>query len=125
VQSTSDQLIARKNDRRVDLVGNVSIVDTPRTLKSEKAAFYFDANRKIDRIEAETNVNVAETTTARKGTGDKAIYHVEKKMIYVHGSPATMSDPSGTIAGQQIVFDLTRNRVQVVGEPKGTYKHSG
>ncbi|HEX2121615.1 MAG TPA: LPS export ABC transporter periplasmic protein LptC [Thermoanaerobaculia bacterium] len=125
VQSTSDQLIARKNDRRVDLVGNVTIVDTPRTLKSEKAAFYFDGNRKIDRIEAENNVNVAEATTARKGTGDKAIYHVEKKMIYVHGSPATMTDPSGTIAGQQIVFDLTRNRVQVVGEPKGTYKHSG
>jgi lipopolysaccharide export system protein LptA len=128
VQSRSDQLVARKGDRRVDLLGNVSIVDTPRTMTSEKAAFFFDDNRKIQRIEAENNVNVAESTTMRKGTGDKAIYQVDKKMIYVNGSPATMTDPSGSIAGQQIVFDLTRNRVQVVspsGETKGTYKHSG
>ena len=47
------------------------------------------------RIEAENHVNVAESTTMRKGTGDKAVYHVDKKMIYVNGSPATMSDPSG------------------------------
>ena len=128
VKSTSDQLIARKNDRRIDLLGNVSIVDTPRTMKSEKAAFFFDDGKKIQRIEAEQNVNVAEATTQRKGTGDKAVYQVDKKMIYVSGSPATMTDPSGSIAGQQIVFDLTRNRVQVVSpseETKGTYKHSG
>ncbi|PYQ29869.1 MAG: hypothetical protein DMF56_09080 [Acidobacteria bacterium] len=128
VKSTSDQMIARKNDRRIDLTGNVSIVDTPRTLKSEKAAFFFDDNKKIQRIEAENNVNVADGTTQRKGTGDKAVYQVDKKMIYVSGSPATMTDPSGSIAGQQIVFDLTRNRVQVVSpseETKGTYKHSG
>ena len=128
VESRSEQLIARKGDRRVDLVGNVSIVDTPRTMKSEKASFFFDDNKKIQRIEAENNVNVAEATTMRKGTGEKAVYHVDKKMIYVNGSPATMTDPSGSIAGQQIVFDLTRNRVQVVspsGETKGTYKQSG
>jgi len=128
VESRSEQLIARKGDRRIDLLGNVTINDTPRTLKSDKAAFFFDDNRKIQRIEAENNVNVAESTTNRKGTGDKAIYHVDKKMIYVNGSPATMTDPSGTLAGQQIVFDLARNRVQVISpsqETKGTYKHSG
>src|SRR6185436_1452859 len=42
VESTSEQLVARRADRRVDLLGNVTIVDTPRTMKSEKAAFFFD-----------------------------------------------------------------------------------
>jgi lipopolysaccharide transport protein LptA len=128
VQSHSEQLIARKGDRRIDLLGGVDIVDMTRTLKSDKAAFFFDENRKIQRIEAENNVTVADSTTNRKGTGDKAVYYVDKKMIYVSGNRATMTDPSGSIAGQQIVFDLTRNRVQVVspsGETKGTYKHSG
>jgi len=128
VESRSEQLIARRSERRIDLTGGVTINDAPRTLKSDKAAFFFDENRKIQRIEAENNVNVAESTTNRKGTGDKAVYHVDKKMIYVNGSPATMTDPSGSLAGQQIVFDLTRNRVQVVSpsqETKGTYKHSG
>lgn len=128
VESVSDQLIARKGDRRVELLGNVRIVDQPRTLTSDKASFFFDGNRKMERIEAENRVNVAESTTARKGTGDKAIYHVDKKMIYVLGSPATMSDPTGAVSGQQIVFDLTANRVRVLSpssETKGTYKHSG
>jgi len=128
VESTSEQLVARRADRRVDLLGNVTIVDTPRTMKSEKAAFFFDENRKIQRMEAENNVVVVDASTNRKGTGDKATYHVDKKLIYVSGAPATMTDPTGSLAGQQIVFDLTRNRVQVVSpgqETKGTYKQPG
>jgi LPS export ABC transporter protein LptC/lipopolysaccharide transport protein LptA len=128
VRSESDQLVARKADRRIDLLGSVTIVDETRTLKSEKAAFFFTEANKIQRIEAEQSVNVVETANGRKGTGDKAIYQVEKKMIYVFGAPATITDPSGSVSGQQIVFDLAKNRVQVVspeGQTKGTYKHDG
>lgn len=128
VESTSEQLVARKGDRRVELLGNVRIVDQPRTLNSDKAFFFFDANRKIERIEAENKVSIAESTTSRKGSGDKAIYHVDKKMIYMLGSPATMTDPVSTVSGQQLVFDLNANRVRVLSpsiETKGTYKHSG
>ncbi len=128
VRTTSDQLVARKADRRIDMLGKVVIVDETRTLKSEKATFFFDDKNKIQRMESEQAVNVADTATGRKGTGDKAVYHVDKKMIFVNGTPATMSDPSGSVAGQQISFDLAKNRVQVVsphGETKGTYKHEG
>jgi LPS export ABC transporter protein LptC/lipopolysaccharide transport protein LptA len=124
--SESEQLVARKTDRRIDLIGKVSIQDETRNLKSEKAVFFFDDKNKIQRMEAEQNVTVVEAASGRKGTGDKAIYQVEKKMIYVSGNPATISDPSGSVAGQQIVFDLAKNRVQVVspeGQTKGTYKH--
>ena len=128
VQTTSEQLVARKPDRRIDLLGKVTIVDETRTMKSEKAAFFFDDKNKIQRIESEQNVNVVEAATRRKGTGDKAVYHVDRKMIFVNGTPATMSDPSGSVSGQEISFDLAKNRVQVVspqGETKGTYKHEG
>ena len=39
-----------------------------------------------------------------------------------------MSDPSGSLSGQQISFDLAKNRVQVLSpesETKATYKHEG
>ncbi len=128
VQTSSDQLVARKADRRIDMTGKVVIVDETRVLKSEKASFFFDDKNKIQRMESEQGVNVVDNATHRKGTGDKAVYHVDKKMIFVNGTPATMSDPSGSLTGQQISFDLAKNRVQVVsptGETKGTYKHEG
>ncbi|HYR30257.1 MAG TPA: LptA/OstA family protein, partial [Thermoanaerobaculia bacterium] len=102
VQSTSDQLIARKVDRRIDLVGKVTIIDEARRLESEKASFFFNDAQKIQRIEAENNVRMNEIPTQRKGQGDKAIYNVDKKMVYLHGSPATVTDPKGTLTGQQI-----------------------
>ncbi|HEX9986397.1 MAG TPA: LPS export ABC transporter periplasmic protein LptC [Thermoanaerobaculia bacterium] len=128
LKSTSDQLIARKADKRMELVGNVSIVDEGRTLNSEKATLFFDNNRKVDRVEADQKVVVKELATQRTGTGDKANYLVQKKMIYVTGAPAVLTDPKGSLKGEQIVFDLTRNKVQVVspGQPtQGTYKHEG
>lgn len=128
VQTTSEQLIAKKIERRIDLLGKVTIVDEGRRLESEKASFFFSEAQKVQRIEAETNVRVNEIPTGRKGQGDKAIYHVEKKMIYMYGSPAKMTDPSGTLTGQQMLFDLTRNKVQVLspeGQTTGTYKHEG
>jgi lipopolysaccharide transport protein LptA len=127
VEATSDQLVARKNDRRMELIGNVRIVDEGRTVTSEKSTFFFDANRKMERIEAETKVVVNERPTNRTGTGDKAVYHVQKRLIYVIGGPATVKDPNGTLSGQQIVFDLVKNKVQVVSptdQTKGTYKHT-
>ncbi len=128
VQSTSEQLIARKSDKRIDLLGKVTIVDETRNLKSEKAMFFFNDKNKVERIEAENDVNLVDSATNRKGTGDKAIYQVDKKMIYLNGSPATATDPVTSVSGQQIAFDLARNRVQVLSpdsQTKGTYKHEG
>src|SRR5258708_29142325 len=48
--------------------------DDQRTMTSEKASFYFDANRKMDHVEAEQKVVLIEQPTGRKGTGDKATY---------------------------------------------------
>ncbi|HEY0140567.1 MAG TPA: LPS export ABC transporter periplasmic protein LptC [Thermoanaerobaculia bacterium] len=127
LQSTSDSLVARKNDRRIDLVGKVNIVDETRNVTSEKATFFMDANRKMERIEAENKVVVNERPSSRTGTGDKAVYHVQRKVIVVSGTPATVKDPNGALSGQQIVFDLNRNKVQVVSptdQTKGTYKHT-
>ncbi|MEO8037042.1 MAG: LptA/OstA family protein, partial [Acidobacteriota bacterium] len=123
--SSSDQLFARKADRRIDLVGNVKIDDEQRNMTSEKASFFFDNSRKIERVESETKLVLVDRATSRKGTGDKATYLVAKRMIYVIGSPATMTAPTGHLSGEQIAFDLARNKVEVLSptsEIKGNYK---
>jgi lipopolysaccharide transport protein LptA len=128
IRSTSEQLTAKRNDRRIELAGKVTLVDETRTLKSDTATILLDANRKIQRMEAETNVSVVEAATGRKGNGNKVIYQVDKKMIYLYGKPATISDPRGEYSGEQIVFDLARDRVNATsaeGQTKGTYKHEG
>jgi lipopolysaccharide export system protein LptA len=123
--SSSEQLIARRGENRIELLGNVQIEDEARTMSAEKAVLFFDASRKIERVEAETKVVLVEKAMNRKVTGDKAVYHLNKKMAYLDGSPATATDPEGSLSGQQIVFDLARNKVRVgstTTPTSGTYK---
>jgi len=125
VRSQSDQLMARRNERKIELLGAVKLEDESRTITSEKATLFFDAGRKIERIEAEEKVVLVEKAVNRTGKGDKVVYNVKQKMAYMNGAPATAVDPQGSVSGQQIVFDLSRNRVQVAspsGQTQGTFK---
>jgi lipopolysaccharide transport protein LptA len=127
ILANSDQLIARKTDRRADMTGGVKMNDATHSMTSEKSAFFFDTNKKLDHVESEGKVVLIEKATNRKGTGDKAIYQVAKHLAYITGNPATATDPTGTLTGQQIKFDLARNKVEVVSptsQTQGTYKPS-
>jgi lipopolysaccharide export system protein LptA len=125
VFTKSDQIIARRNDRKLELIGNVQIDDEARTMTAERSTFFFDTTRKIDHIDAEGKVNIVEKATTRKMAGDRATYFVQKKLVTVNGSPATASGPQGSFSGEQIVLDIARNHVSVVsptGKTEGTYK---
>ena len=124
-QSRSDNLAAHKAERRIDLSGAVKIDDEQRHMTSEKASFFFDANRKMERMEAQDKVTFVEDGTGRKGNGDRATYFVSKRLVFLYGSPATLSDPQkGMNSGDQFAIDLARNKVEVSGQSgtKGTYK---
>jgi lipopolysaccharide export system protein LptA len=121
----SDHLGAHKNEKRIDLAGTVKIDDEQRHLTAEKASFYFDVNRKIERIEAENRVVLLEQPPGRKGTGEKATYFVNRRVIFVNGTPATVTGPNGTVSGDQIAIDIARNKVEIMSPTsatRGTYK---
>jgi len=125
ILANSDQLVARKADRRVDLTGNVKMRDELHSMTSEKSGFFFDTNKKLDHVDAAGKIVLIEKQTNRKGTGDKAIYQVPHRMVFITGNPATATDPTGTLSGQEIKFDLARNKVEVVSstsKTEGTYK---
>ena len=121
MKSRSEQLIARKTDRRIDLSGSVQIDDEQRHLASERASLFFDPNKRVERVEAEGKVVLTEEPTQRKAAGDKATYLVTKRLVYIYGSPATVTAPNETISGLQISIDLARNKVEVIS-PSGTHK---
>jgi len=112
--SRSDQLFGQKNARRVDLNGNVKIDDETRHVTSEKASFFLDDHRRIERMEAENKVVMIDQATSRKGTGDKATYVVANRMVYMSGKPATVTDPKGNVTGEQIAIDLVKNKVDIM-----------
>lgn len=114
VLTRSDSLVAKRRERRIDLDGNVRVDDNGRVLQSEKATAFLDARNKIDHIDASGKLNITERATGRKGTGEHATYKLAQKAIRVDGNPATMADPKGTISGSQIVFDIDKNRVDVI-----------
>jgi len=125
VLSRSDQLSGRKNDRRLELTGNVKIDDETRSMTAEHATFFFDANKKLDHVEAEGKVVVTESSTGRKGTGDKAIYRMNTRTAELTGKPATTTAPNGSASGEKIAIDLVHNKVEVLsptGPATGTYK---
>lgn len=119
VTSSSDQLIARRNDRKMELVGNVQIEDDQRTMTGDHATFFFDTNHKIEHVEAENKVVIVEKPTKRRMTGNKVTYYLAKRMVYVDGTPATATDAKGSMSGEHIAYDIARNYVSVVGSPEG------
>jgi lipopolysaccharide export system protein LptA len=126
MQSRSDVLTSHKADRRIDLNGAVQIDDgEQRHFSSEHASFFFDANKKMDHIDAQEKVVLVEKATGRRGTGDRATYNVGRRMVYLTGGPANVTAPNGNFSGEMISIDLIRNKVDVVS-PKtpmqGTYK---
>ena len=126
VLSRSDALFAHKNDRKIDLHGNVKIDDDQRHVSSQEATLFFDANHRAERIEAEKQVILIDQSTGRKATGDKAIYLVDKRMIDLSGAPATVTEANGTTTnGEEFAIDLAKNKVDVISKTmptSGTYK---
>src|SRR6185436_12600088 len=66
--SHSDTLVAHKNERRIELLGNVKIDDETRHMTGEKATFFLDANKRIEHIESEQKIVLTDTATGRKAT---------------------------------------------------------
>ena len=120
-----DSLFAYKADRRIELQGNVKIDDETWHMTGDHATFFFDAGRKIERVEAEKQIVLLDTPNNRKATGDKATYMVGKRVVYISGSPAVVTGPNGATSGQQFAIDMARNRVDIVSPTTpttGTYK---
>jgi lipopolysaccharide transport protein LptA len=124
IKASASTLTARRGERRAILEEKVRIEDGGRVLTASKAVFLFDTTQKLERVEASGGVAIAESATRRSGEGQNLVYSIPKRTIQLEGSPASVSDPQGTVKGSEIVFDLERNKVDVLrgeGQTEATY----
>jgi LPS export ABC transporter protein LptC len=125
ILARGETLIAKKNERRIEMQENVVIDDELRHMTADHAVFLFDANKKMDRVDADGKIVLLDPPNNRKITGDKAQYLVAKRLVYVWGAPAVVTAPNGSTTGEEFVVDLARNRVDSASPNKpttGTYK---
>ncbi len=125
VKANAATLVARRTDRQMELDGDVRMEDQGRVLTTAHATFRFDAQQQLEQVEAKGDVVVDDLAMGRHGAGSRLVYLVQKKRMNLEGSPATVSDKKGTVKGEEIVFDLARNRVDVIGGTESTYKPEG
>jgi lipopolysaccharide transport protein LptA len=113
VVATSDGLTYRKNERRIELAGNVRIEEMTRLLTTDKANLEFSAAQKLERVDAEGKVHLTDSSVGRKGNGEKAIYRLNEQVLLLHGKPAELTDPRGVLRGEQITYDIPSNKAVI------------
>lgn len=114
VRTASDMLIARREARRIDLDGNVTVEESGRLVSSRKAVVLVAEGGGLKRVEGTGDVKMKEVATGREGGGSRVVYQPAEKSILLEGEPARISDVQGEVRGQQILFDLSRNTVEVL-----------
>lgn len=104
--------------------GNVT-VDVPGMLKLTCGDLLAQPQKETNRLDtliATTNVvieirregrNPGDPAVTLRAYGDRAVYTATNEVVTLTGSDVRVVDPSGTIRGQEIVYDVLRNRVQV------------
>ncbi|HSN69522.1 MAG TPA: LptA/OstA family protein, partial [Thermoanaerobaculia bacterium] len=125
VRANAATLVAKRSNRTMELDGDVRLEDQGRVVKTAHAVFQFDAQQQLDQVDATGGVELDEALTKRHGVGTTLVYRIPKKTMVLEGSPATVTDPRGSVKAAEFVFDLARNRVDVVGgesQTESTYR---
>jgi lipopolysaccharide transport protein LptA len=80
-----------------------------------------DTNR-LDSLIATTNVvieiqrqgrNPGDAPIVMRAYGDRAVYTATNEVVTLTGADTRIVDPSGTIRGHEIVYDVVNNRVRI------------
>lgn len=119
-RASADLLTANRAEHKIDLEGHVKIDDERQSMTSARTVLTFDANNKLQRAESTGSVTLTERATGRKGAGETLVYDIDQKKASLRGAPASLTDTQGTAKGDEIIFDLAKNRVDVIGGSKPT-----
>lgn len=120
IRTASKLLTARRNENQIILEESVTVEEQGRTVTADKAIVNLNPDGGLRNVEASGNLALKEKATGRSGAGDSAVYDPGKGTIIVDGDPASITDPRGEVRGKQILFDVPRNRVQVLSGSKPT-----
>jgi lipopolysaccharide export system protein LptA len=124
---TSERMTYLQQGQKVVFEGQVKVIRPDFTLSSDLLTVYFESSKEggegngtlpvgsgnIKRIEAEGGVRLEKD--GRTGLCSRAVFDLEKQLITMEGDPV-IQDGKNRISGTLILFHLTDNRSEVVGE---------
>ena len=120
IDITSDKVETRSKENLVIFKGNVIARQKDMVIYADSVEVVTNKDGKgIERVIAEGNVKIQQGL--RVADCQKAVFHNLEQKLFLTGDPK-VTEGENTVLGDEIIFDLDKNRVEVKGGPSGRGK---
>jgi outer membrane protein assembly factor BamD len=120
IDITSDKVEARWKENLVIFKGNVIARQKDMVIYADSVEVLTNEDGKgIERVIAEGNVKIQQGL--RVANCQKAVFHNPEQKLFLTGDPK-VSEGENIVLGDEIIFDIDKNRVEVKGGPSGRGK---
>jgi outer membrane protein assembly factor BamD len=120
IDITSDKVEALWKENLVIFKGNVIARQKDMVIYADSVQVLTDEDGKgIERVIAEGNVKIQQGL--RVAHCQKAVFHNPEQKLFLTGDPK-VSEGENIVLGDEIIFDIDKNRVEVKGGPSGRGK---
>jgi lipopolysaccharide export system protein LptA len=120
IDITSDKVETRSKENLVIFKGNVIARQKDMVIYADSVEVVTNKDGKgIERVIAEGNVKIQQGL--RVADCQKAVFHNLDQKMFLTGDPK-VSEGENIVLGDEIIFDIDKNRVEVKGGPSGRGK---
>jgi lipopolysaccharide export system protein LptA len=120
IDITSDKVETRSKENLVIFKGNVIARQKDMVIYADSVEVVTNKDGKgIERVIAEGNVKIQQGL--RVANCQKAVFHNLDQKMFLTGDPK-VSEGENIVLGDEIIFDIDKNRVEVKGGPSGRGK---
>ncbi len=120
IDITSDKVEARWKENLVIFKGNVVARQKDMVIYADSVEVLTNEDGKgIERVIAEGNVKIQQGL--RIADCQKAVFHNPEQKLFLTGDPKVL-EGENIVLGDEIIFDIDKNRVEVKGGPSGRGK---
>ncbi len=116
---TARRLLYRESESSAVFEDGVTMVRGAWRATGDRGAAFLGKDRKLERVELSGAVSLADRSTGRTGTADRAIDYPREGRTVLHGNPARVSDSEGNrVAGSTLTITGRGKTVEVTA-PEG------
>ena len=117
IDITSDRVEAFSKKNLIVFKGNVMASQKDIVIYSDSLeAFIFEDGKGIEKVIAGGNVKIQQGL--RVANCQKAVFYNQDQRVVLTGEPKVM-EGDNLVSGEEIIFDIAKNRIEVKGGPGG------
>jgi outer membrane protein assembly factor BamD len=117
IEITSERVETYSKENLIIFKGDVTARQKDMVIYADSIEAWMDEGSKgIEKVVADGNVKIQQGL--RVGTSQKAVFYNREQRVVLTGNPRAW-EGDNTVSGDEIVFDMEKNRVEVKGGPAG------